>query len=316
MQRIRVVDSHTAGEATRVVVEGSPPLDTGSMAERRRLFEEHFDIFRRSVILEPRGTEGMVGALLLTPEDPAAAAGVIFFNNRGCLGMCGHGAMGVVTTLAHLGRIDAGDHTIETPVGTITARLHRDGQVTIENVPARRTASAIRLEVPGAGAVCGDVAWGGNWFYITESCPILLKRSSIPELVDYSTRVWRALAAAGITGDDGAEIDHVELTAPPIDPANSGRNFVLCPGLAWDRSPCGTGTSAHLACLFADRRLQEGEPWRQEGILGTVFEATARAVPGGVVPSITGRAHITGEGELLVSPDDPFAYGIDLAREL
>ena len=307
---VQVIDSHTAGEPTRVVIAGGPDLGDHSLAHRaRRLATEH-DAFRSAVVNEPRGSDVLVGALLCEPEDPASAAGVIFFNNVGYLGMCGHGTIGVVATLAHLGRIGCGEHRIETPVGTVRATLCRDGRVTIENVPAYRHRADVTINIPGIGAVTGDIAWGGNWFYLVEDPPIPLTHGNVDRLTEYAWSIRQALDASGFAGADGEEIDHIELSAPSPSPSAHSRNFVLCPGKAYDRSPCGTGTSAKLACLYADGRLRPGDVWRQEGILGTVFEGSYRLRDGEVIPSITGEAWVTAEGRLLFDPNDPFRTGI------
>jgi 4-hydroxyproline epimerase len=308
--RVRVVDSHTEGEPTRVVVAGGPDLGDGPLAERRERFRSRYDGFRRAVVTEPRGWEALVGALVTPPHDPSLAVGAIFFNNVGYLGMCGHGTIGLVATLAHLGRWPPGGHGIETPVGAVKARLRPDGAVSVENVPSYRHAAGVEINVPGHGRVIGDVAWGGNWFFLTEATPVPLRLRHAAELRAFAHATRTALERAGIAGANGAPIDHVELSGPPERPENHGRNFVLCPGDAYDRSPCGTGTSAKLACLIADGRWEADRLWRQEGILGTVFEARARKAGDQIVPEIAGRAYLTAESELLLDERDPFCYGV------
>jgi len=311
---IHVVDSHTAGEPTRVVVSGGPGLGSGPLAERLRRFAEDHDDFRSAVVNEPRGSDVLVGALLVDPLDPASAAGVIFFNNVGYLGMCGHGTIGVIATLAHLGRVGPGMHRIETPVGAVRAELHADGRVTVENVASYRYLKGVKVEVYGFGTVTGDVAWGGNWFFLTENAPAPLTFKNRAALTTFATAVKTSLSANGITGDNDGEIDHIELFSASPEPGVDSRNFVLCPGNAYDRSPCGTGTSAKLACLAADGKLRPSELWRQEGILGTVFEGSYRFEEGAeerVIPSVTGSAWITAESRLLLGEDDPFRMGIN-----
>lgn len=307
---MKIVDSHTEGEPTRLVVEGGPDLGRGPLSERRRLFTERFDDLRRFSLNEPRGFDAIVGALLVEPVDPTCAAGVIFYNNAGTLGMCGHGTIGTVVTLAHMGRIGPGRHRIETPVGVVTATLEGRNTVTIDNVPAYRHAGDVTIEVEGLGRVTGDVAWGGNWFFLTENAPCPLDYAAIPRLTAAAEAVKAALVAAGITGADGAEIDHVEFFEPGTNGANS-RNFVLCPGGAYDRSPCGTGTSAKLACLSAHGALAPGEAWVQESIVGSRFTGVyAPGEAGHVLPRITGRAWVTAETTLLLDPTDPFPQGL------
>lgn len=306
----RVIDSHTEGEPTRVVVDGGPDLGSGSMADRLHLFRSQHDAFRSGVVCEPRGSDVVVGALLQKPQDPRCAAGVIFFNDVGYLGMCGHGTIGVVRTLAHMGLIGPGLHRIETPVGIVSASLEEDASVKVNNVASFRFRSEVAVQVPGLGRLTGDIAWGGNWFFLVGEHPFSLQRTNSAELLAATTSIRAALHSAGITGENGAEIDHIELFGVPRDPANSSRNFVLCPGSAFDRSPCGTGTSAKMACLYAEGKLRPGEIWRQEGILDTVFEGSLEQMPdGALMPTIRGRAWITAESVLHFAEDDPFRAG-------
>jgi len=311
IQRIRVVDSHTGGEPTRVVLEGGPDLGSGPLDRRLALLRERHDTFRSAVVNEPRGSDVLVGALLCEPADPSCSAGVIFFNNVGYLGMCGHGTIGLVVTLAHLGRLQPGAHRIETPVGVVEATLLPDGSVSVRNVASWRAHKGVKVTVPGHGEVTGDVAWGGNWFYLVEDHGHRLTLPCVADLTDLSTRIRQAVNAGG-----HPEVDHVELIGPGA-PGSDSRNFVLCPGLAYDRSPCGTGTSAKLACLAADGKLQPGEQWVQESILGTRFVGRFEwdgntADSGKIIPTVTGTAHVTAEATLLVDARDPFCWGIRL----
>ena len=311
MQRIQIVDSHTGGEPTRLVIGGFPDLGGGSMAERRALLADQHDKWRAATVLEPRGSDVVVGALLCEPVSPDAAAGVIFFNNAGYIGMCGHGTIGLVASLAHMGRIGVGEHRIETPVGTVTTTLHEDGSVSVRNVPAYRHLHQVAVELPGHGTVRGDVAWGGNWFFLVSEHGQRVASDNLAALTDYTTALRRALAAQGITGAEGAEIDHIELFANDDEGADS-RNFVLCPGNAYDRSPCGTGTSAKIACLAADGKLAPGEVWTQASVIGSRFEASYAMQDGKVIPTLRGRAYISAEATLLIDDEDPFGWGIRL----
>ena len=317
---MRFIDSHTGGEPTRVVISGGPDLGLADMATRlQRLRSEH-DHWRRALVTEPRGNDVIVGALLCEPQDPANTCGVIFFNNVGYLGMCGHGTIGLVTTLAHLKRIAPGTHGIETPVGVVQATLHDDGSVSVANVPSYRHLHKVALQVPGVGLLHGDVAWGGNWFFLCHDHGLALQPAHIPALTACAEALRQALVAQDITGAAGAEIDHIELLGPAQgagrDAAFSGRSFVLCPGSAYDRSPCGTGTSAKLACLAADGVLAPGQVWHQESVIGSVFAAhyePALPGPGGLVairPTIHGRAHVTLDATVLIDPEDPYAWGL------
>jgi 4-hydroxyproline epimerase len=313
---MRVIDSHTEGEPTRVIVEGGPPLGDGPLAGRRARFAREFDHFRSFAVNEPRGYDALVGALLCEPHDKTCAAGVIFFNNVGYIGMCGHGAIGLAVTLHALGRIGLGPHRIETPVGVVTVDLRGKNEAAVENIESRRHLAGVEVEAEGMGRVKGDVAWGGNWFFLAEDAPCALRPVNIPELTQKAEAVKRALKAQRIGGADGAEVDHIEFFGPPQTPGAHSRNFVLCPGGAYDRSPCGTGTSAKLACLAAEGKLRPGDTWIQESIIGSRFEASYRpGRQGGVIPSILGRAFICGEARLRGDPADPFRYGIGSAAE-
>lgn len=318
---IHVIDSHTGGEPTRIIVQGGPELGLGTMVERLERFRTQFDHVRRAVINEPRGNDVMVGALICPPHDPDCTAGVIFFNNFGYLGMCGHGLIGLMVTLQHLARIEPATHRIDTPVGVVTAELKADFEVRIVNVPSYRFRSDVAVEVGGYGKVIGDVAWGGNWFFLVKNSNEELNLSRSAELTDLTLRIRQALAAHQITGADGTCLDHIELFGPPKNPDNDSRNFVLCPGGAYDRSPCGTGTSAKLACLAAEGKLAPGKIWRQESIVGSCFEGSyelanerQRDQRAGfnptIIPAITGSAYVCAESKLIFHPDDPFCTGL------
>jgi proline racemase len=289
------------------VVSGGPNLGCGTVAEQLKIFCERHDRFRSAVVNEPRGSDVMVGALLVPPSAKACVAGVIFFNNVGALQMCGHGTIGLIVTLAHLGRIKWGAHRIETCVGVITATLHDDGSVSVENVPSYRKAKGVTVDVPGVGKITGDVAWGGNWFYLVEHQGCAIEPANAAELTELTWRIRQGINAQGYP-----QVDHVELFTSGSVGTNS-RNFVLCPGKAYDRSPCGTGTSAKLACLAAEGKLAEGQPWVQQSIVGSRFTGQFRWLDrskGIIEPTITGSAHITAEATLLLDESDPLCWGI------
>jgi 4-hydroxyproline epimerase len=311
-RRVRVIDSHTGGEPTRVVVSGGPELGTGPLAERLERFRQEHDSFRSAVVNEPRGSNVMVGALLCEPQNPASAAGVIFFNNVGYLGMCGHGTIGLITTLSFLQRIHSGEHRIETPVGTVGAVLHDNGEVTVNNIASYRLAANVAVDVPGYGQIYGDVAWGGNWFFLVRDHNLEISLKNVEQLTDFTWAIRGALRQQKISGAGNQEIDHVELFGEPTIPGAHSMNFVLCPGKAYDRSPCGTGTSAKLACLYADGKLRKGEIWKQQSIVGGVFEGRVTVRDGKVYPSITGAAFVNAEAELILDPMDPLCMGIRL----
>jgi len=305
MKRIKVIDSHTAGEPTRIVVSGGPCLEGSNAAEKLEFLRQHHDLFRSAVVNEPRGSDVLVGGILVEPADKSCAAGVIFFNNVGYLGMCGHGAIGLIATLAYMDRLKPGQHKIETPVGIVTATLHKDGTVSVTNVPSYRKAKSITVKAPDIGAVTGDIAWGGNWFYLVENHGKTIQLSDVEMLTDFGWRVRKAINAQGFP-----EVDHIELFGPPSDAEADSRSFVLCPGKAYDRSPCGTGTSAKLACLAADGKLAEGEQWIQESVIGTRFTASYRRAGDQIIPTITGAAYVNAETTLLLNESDPLCWGL------
>ncbi|MDB6168074.1 MAG: hydroxyproline-2-epimerase [Verrucomicrobia bacterium] len=306
--RLRFVDSHTGGEPTRLVMDGGPDLGAGPLAERLARFRDAFDPWRSAIVNEPRGSEPLVGALLVPPHRPDCRFGVIFFNRVGPLGMCGHGTMGLVTSLAHLGMISPGIVRIDTPVGAVQAELHAKNEISVTNVPSFRRARAVAVDVPGFGEVRGDVAWGGNWFFLVEDHGQAIESAAVGQLTGFAGRIRQAVNAAGFP-----EVDHVELFSAAATAAARSRNFVLCPGDAYDRSPCGTGTSAKLACLAADGKLREGEPWVQESVIGSTFTGRFRWLDrekGEIEPTIAGTAFVTAEGVQLLDPRDPFCWGI------
>jgi len=309
MNYIHVIDSHTGGEPTRVVIDGFPDLGKGTMAERLGTLRAEHDRYRRATLLEPRGSDVLVGALLCAPQDPAHTAGVIFFNNAGYLGMCGHGTIGLVATLAHLGRIAPGEHVVETPVGDVRATLHEDGRVSVRNVPAHRLATDVAVNLPSGQTVTGDIAWGGNWFFLCADHGQVISPERVAALTDYAALLGEALQAQGYFGAGATVIDHIELFADADPALADSRSFVLCPGRQYDRSPCGTGTSAKLACLAARGKLQPGEVWRQASVIGSVFEGWYEAAGDQVVPTIRGQAFISAEATLIIDPADPFGWG-------
>ncbi|MFT4927566.1 MAG: 4-hydroxyproline epimerase [Phenylobacterium sp.] len=322
-EQMRIIDSHTGGEPTRTIISGGPDLGQGSMAERREICSRDFDHIRTALANEPRGADVMVGAILCQPQDPANTAGVIFFNNAGFLGMCGHGTIGLMVTLYHLGQVALGIHRIETPVGVIEVNLHSPSKVTIENVPSYRYAKDVKVKIEGPQGsgpqglgsqglveVTGDIAWGGNWFFLIKDHGQPLTLDNTDNLLEYCWQIKSALERHNITGHNGELIDHVELFGQPMDSAIAdSQNFVLCPGRQYDRSPCGTGTSAKLACLYADGMLQPGQIWRQQSIIGSVFEGSVSIVGDDIIPTVSGEAFVTLDSQVFIHPDDPFGYG-------
>ncbi len=307
-REIHIVDSHTGGEPTRLVVSGGPDLGQGPLSERLARFRDHHDRFRSAIVNEPRGNDAIVGALLTDPHEQGCSAGVIFFNNVGYLGMCGHGTIGLVATLAYLKRMEPGVQRLDTPVGPVTVELLEDGQVEIGNVASYRYRKQVEVQVEGYGAVRGDIAWGGNWFYLVDKSPVALTLSNLDALTEFTWKIRQALTANGITGKDGGEIDHIEVFGSSS--LGQSKNFVLCPGRAYDRSPCGTGTSAKLACLYEDGKLKEGEVWRQESIVGSYFDGRVEIRGGSIQPFVKGSAFVNAEARLILDESDPFCWGI------
>lgn len=313
MKRVPFLDSHTGGEPTRLIESLPFAVGTGTVAEKLLRLKNEHDDFRSLALNEPRGSDVYVGACLVSPSDPTCDLGVIFFNNVGYLGMCGHGTIGVVASLAYRGKLTGGLIRIETPVGVVEATLHEsDGgeypnRVSVQNVPAWRHLANIPIEIDGR-TIHGDVAWGGNWFFLCHDHGLAVNMDNLDALTDFSWRVREQLSIRKITGENDVEIDHVELFVP--SPEADSRSFVLCPGKAYDRSPCGTGTSAKLACLYADGKLAEGQLWRQQSVVGSIFEGRVQVRDGRVIPTITGQAWVMGEGYLLVDDRDPFGNGI------
>lgn len=313
MKRIPYLDSHTGGEPTRLIASLPFDLGTGSVADKLSTLKTRHDDLRRTVLLEPRGSDVLVGAYLVAPADPTCQFGVIFFNNVGYLGMCGHGTIGVIASLAYMGKVQPGTIRVETPVGVVEATLHKSetgaypNKVSVRNVPAYRYLEHIPIEIDGR-TIHGDVAWGGNWFFLVHDHGMEVNMQNLEALTDFSWRIREQLIAKGVTGDNGAEVDHVELFAST--PEANSRSFVLCPGKAYDRSPCGTGTSAKLACLYANGSLQAGQTWKQQSVVGSIFEGSVQLDEDKIIPTITGEAWVMSEGALLVDERDPFAHGI------
>lgn len=309
---VDVIDSHTGGEPTRVIVEGGPDLGSGTISQKLSRFKQEHDDFRTAIIREPRGNDVLVGALLCESEIPDCSAGIIFFNNVGYLGMCGHGAIGVVVTLARLGRLELGASYLETPVGVVKVTLHDMNRVSVENVASYRHRKNVTVDVDGIGPVTGDIAWGGNWFFLVGDHGQALELSNVDQLTDFTWAIRTALDDQDVFGPDGELIDHVELFGQSSESTLAdSRNFVMCPGKAYDRSPCGTGTSAKVACLIEDGHLQFGQVWRQQSITGSVFEARAERREDKLFPTITGNAFITSESTLKFDKRDPFRLGIN-----
>ena len=308
---MRVIDSHTGGMPTRMILDGGPDLGSGSLAARaHRLATEH-EGFYKSVLLEPRGQPGMVGALLVDPQEPGSETGVIYFDADAVLGMCGHGTIGLAVTLAYQGRIAPGRHIFETPAGLISVDLLDANTVRVTNVESRRVRSSVAVEVAGHGQVTGDLAYGGNWFFIVDPSPIAVEPRNIRDLSDLAIAIRKACIAQGVTGENGELVDHVVLQGQSDVAGIHSRNFVLCPDDEYDRSPCGTGSSARLACLAADGVLAPGEEIVQESVIGSPYRLSYQpGANGGVIPSLTGQAHVMGEGKLIFAQDDPFRAGI------
>jgi 4-hydroxyproline epimerase len=324
MIRIPYLDSHTGGEPTRLITSLPFDLGTGSVADKLSKLKKDHDDFRTTVLNEPRGSDVLVGALLVPPADPTCQFGVIYFNNVGYLGMCGHGTIGLIASLAYLGKVQPGVIRVETPVGVVEATLHSPplpplgeglgvrgseypNKASVQNIPAYRHLTHVPVTVDGK-TIHGDVAWGGNWFFLCHDHGMDVSMQNLEALTDFSWRIREQFTANGITGANGAEVDHVELFAST--PEADSKSFVLCPGKAYDRSPCGTGTSAKLACLYSDGKLQVGQVWKQQSVVGSIFEGSVQLDGDKIIPTITGEAWVMAEGTILVDERDPFGKGI------
>jgi 4-hydroxyproline epimerase len=307
MHSVRVIDSHTEGEPTRLVVEGLPEPAGNTVQDRVAAIERDFEALYRPLLLEPRAYEAMVGAWMGSPTAEGCIADVVYFNPAGVLGMCGHGTIGVAATLAQTGKLSPGDYRFNTPAGIVGVKIVDPATVQIENIPSYRIAASARLEVEGYGGVVGDVAYGGNHFFLVKNSPIPVISDRMDELGSFTKAVMAAARAQGYP-----DVNHVEVFGPPEREDADSKNYVLCPGGEYDRSPCGTGTSAKLACLAADGKLAPGEVWTQESIIGTAFRAWYRADGDHTRPTIEGRAYITGEATLQFNDDDPLREGIRL----
>lgn len=310
---MHVIDSHTGGMPTRVILNGGPELGSGPMAERVRCLANNHDAFCKSVLLEPRGQSGMVGALLVAPDDVGCETGVIYFDANAILGMCGHGTIGLGVTLAHLGRIAPGTHKFETPAGIISIDLLDTSTVRVTNIESRQVQEAVSIEIDKYGVFTGDLAYGGNWFFIVDPSPIPVEVANIRVLTDLAIAIREACTAQGVTGENGENVDHVILQGQPDTESVSSRNFVLCPDNEYDRSPCGTGSSARLACLAAAGVLAPGEEIVQQSIIGSTYNMSYQpGISGGVIPKLTGQAHVMAESRLIFAQNDPFRMGIHL----
>lgn len=308
---MHVIDSHTGGMPTRVILDGGPNLGTGSLKQRADSLASEHEAFYKSVLLEPRGQPGMVAALMVPPVDPDCAAGVIYFDADAVLGMCGHGTIGLAVTLAHLGRIKPGISKIETPAGVITIDLLDQNTVRVTNVESRRVHKSVTVDTAEYGQITGDVAYGGNWFFIVDPSPIPVVPGNIRTLTDRAIAIREACLDQAIGGEAGEPVDHVIFQGASDTPGVHSRNFVLCPDDNYDRSPCGTGSSARLACLAADGLLSPDTEIQQESIIGSPYTLSYQPGPkGGVVPALTGQAHIIADGQLYFAENDPFKLGV------
>ncbi|TLP46886.1 hydroxyproline-2-epimerase [Cohaesibacter sp. CAU 1516] len=310
---MHVIDSHTGGEPTRVILDGGPDLGSGSLSDRaQRLATDHQALYR-AIMMEPRGQPAMVGALLVEPTDESCVTGVIYFDAGAVLGMCGHGTIGLAVTLAHLGRIDIGTHRIETPAGIVEVTLTDRNTVTVRNIESRRVAKDVSITLDDLGTITGDIAYGGNWFYIIDPSPVAVEPSNLRALTDTAISIRTAINERQQADQTGIEVDHVIFQGPSPKPDIQSRNFVLCPDDTYDRSPCGTGSSARLACLAADGLLAPGEEIQQESIIGSHYQLSYQpGQAGGIIPQITGQAYIMAETKLIFDPSDPFRDGIIL----
>jgi 4-hydroxyproline epimerase len=308
---MKIVDSHTEGEPTRTIFDAGLDLGSGSLAEKAEVFEKNYRDFCGSVLKEPRGNDAYVGALVVDSEESDCAAGVIFFNTVQNLGMCGHGTIGLSATMAHMGLIKPGHHKFETPVGKVAINLKTPNRVSVTNIESYRLLKNVLIEIPSYGPLTGDVAWGGNWFFLVKESPIDIKLENLRELTDLSLQIRKALEIKGITGTQGAWIDHIELYGASESTEANSRSFVLVPSGSYDRSPCGTGCSAKMACLAADGAWPAGKIWIQESVIGSTYALVyEQGQNGRVIVTIEGTAFVTAQVTLIFESQDPFRLGI------
>lgn len=306
---LSVIDSHTGGEPTRTIIGGAPTLSTTTIAEQIQELKQEHDWIRTALTHEPRGYEAMVGAILLRPHNPEAVARVVYFNNVGYLGMCGHGTIGLASTLSYLGKISPGEHLLETIAGDVVFTLHEDNRVSFVNVPSYRYQTNVPITTKNFGTVTGDIAFAGNWFYLCADHGLDISLGNLTELDRCCREIRHIIDTQGIGGENGGIIDHVELIALPSREDAHAKNYVDCPGGEYDRSPCGTGTSAKIACLAAAGKLEPNQIWRQESVTGSLFEGSYQWQGDKVIPRIMGEAFVTAETKVIIDPTDPLTFG-------
>ena len=331
---LSAIDSHTGGNPERVVISGVPPIPGETMLEKAKYVYDNLDHLRTLLVHEPRGHGNMYAALVVPPAVEVADFGVLYLEVGGYPTMCGHGTIAVCTVLVETGFVEAKEPeteiVLDTPAGLIRAKVVvKDGKaesVTIRNVPSFLHKTDVKVDVPDLGRVKVDIAYGGNY------CAILPAKSVglevVPEqankLIAYGTQIWKAVnEQVEIRHPEEPEIDcvnYVEFSAPATHPRATMKNAVVVPPISVDRSPCGTGTSAKMAALYAKRKLGLNEEFVHESIIGSLFygrliEETKVGEYTAVVPTIRGSAYITGIHQFVLDPKDPFPAGFLLGKQ-
>lgn len=329
---LTTVDTHTAGEPTRVLVAGLPFL-RGSMAERRRQLQEEYDSIRTVLMHEPRGHAGMFGAMLMAPANPEADLGVVFMDTGGYLAMCGHGSIGAIAAALATGALERREPetivVLDTPAGLVRARVETEGggvgRIAVENVPAFLWRSDAEITL-GSRRLHVDIAFGGNFFALVPAHRLGLTvepcclRDLVQQGMEIRAAIEEQLEVVHPLEPDIDSVDLVEIYDEEPEEGIDCRNVVVFGDGQVDRSPCGTGTSAKMAALYAAGRLALGEPFVNQSIIGTCFTGRLlreESVGGfsAVVPEIAGHAYVTGLQQFVIDPDDPLKAGFQLTGD-
>ncbi|MEY8779233.1 4-hydroxyproline epimerase [Allomuricauda sp. XS_ASV26] len=326
------VDAHTCGNPVRVVAGGAPNLQGKNMSEKRQHFLKDFDWIRRGLMFEPRGHDMMSGSILLEPHDPANDFAILFIETSGCLPMCGHGTIGTITVALEEGLIEPkvpGKIRMEAPAGLVEIEYRQTGKkvdwVRLVNVKSYLAEENLTVECPELGELIFDVAYGGNYYAIVDPQKNFegVHNFTAGQIIHFSQLVRKRINEKYpnifIHPEDSTirDVSHMLWTGDPIDPTSSGRNAVFYGDKAIDRSPCGTGTSARMAQLYAKGKLKIGEPYIHESFIGSKFvgiveKESVLADKKAIIPSIQGWAQVTGYNTIVIDDDDPYAHGFQV----
>jgi len=329
MNSFKTIDTHTMGEPTRIITEGLPFIPGNNMMDKKNYLVEHFDYIRTMTMHEPRGHGDMFGAILMEPTKKEADIGVIFMDSGGYLNMCGHGSIGVSTILVDEGYVKVEEPitniTLDTPAGLVRAKVEVENKkakgVSIENVPAFLYKENIKIEISELGQVPVDISFGGSFFALVDSKYLNLKISleNIDEIIKLALiireKINNKVKVIHPNIPDINKVDLVEIYGKPTNSIADLKNVVIFGAGQFDRSPCGTGTSAKLAYLHGKNKLKKNEYFVHESITGTMFkgrilEEVKIGKYNGIIPEIKGRAFIIGYSHLIAQEEDPFKHGL------